>query len=87
MPQDVIGGNLRHKFVAFVKALSAVESEREADRIGDIFGIGRRELFVVGHLRTIARQRERSKNEINQSPRAPGGCARRQRAILCGQAR
>jgi hypothetical protein len=40
MPQDMVGGYLRHQFVALVEPLFAVESERKGDRIGEIFGIG-----------------------------------------------
>jgi hypothetical protein len=51
MPDDVIGGDVGHQFVALVKALLPIEAERECDAAGDIAGIGGFELVIHGSWR------------------------------------
>ena len=40
MPDDMIGRDVGHQFVALVKALSSAEPERECDGVGEIARIG-----------------------------------------------
>jgi hypothetical protein len=71
MSYNALGGYGRHVLVGLVDALPAFEPQRESDRIGEIFGIGRREVVGVGHDRTIARAGERNKNIVeSKEPRA-----------------
>ncbi len=52
MPQDMIGGQIGHEFVAPMKALSPVEPKSKRDGLREVAGVGGGEL-VVGHDRTI----------------------------------
>jgi hypothetical protein len=62
MPHDAVSGYLRHERIGIVNTLSPAELERERYGVGQVARIGGRELVVVGHRRTIAEARERSKN-------------------------
>ena len=57
-----LGDDLRHDLVGVVDALAALVSKRIGQRRGQVGRVGGRELVGVGHRRTIAEARERSKN-------------------------
>ena len=62
--------DVRHEWVRFMPALAAFKFQREGERCRQVIGIGRRELFIVGHPPTIAEVPERSKNTIDaKAPR------------------
>ena len=48
MPHDPIGRYPRRECLGIMHALSAAEAEGECDALGEITGLGRREL-VIGH--------------------------------------
>jgi hypothetical protein len=63
MPHDPIGSNRSHVRIRVVDTLPAAEQQSESDRAGNVAGVGRAELLIVGHGRTIADGGERSENE------------------------
>ena len=48
---DALRGNGGHVFVGVVFSLATLKPEREGDRIGEVRGVGGRELVGVGHGR------------------------------------
>jgi hypothetical protein len=48
MAHDPVSGDGGHVFAGLVHAPAALEPERKGDRVGEIAGIGGRELVVVG---------------------------------------
>jgi len=59
---NALGDDLGHDLVGVVDALAALVSKRIGELRGQVGRIGGRELVGVGHRRTIAEVRERSKN-------------------------
>src|SRR5208337_1162923 len=59
---EPLGDDLRHDLVGVVHALAALVAQREGERRGKVARVGGGELVAVGHRRTIAERRERSKN-------------------------
>ena len=86
MPHDPIGCDPRHERIAIMHALSPAELEGERDGVGEVCGIGRGELFIVGHRWTIAQGRERSKNESPAREEASRGANERPWAADFGRA-
>jgi hypothetical protein len=61
VPHNALGGDGGHVFAGFMDTLAALEPQRERYGFSQVFGIGERELFVIGHRQTIAGLGERSK--------------------------
>jgi hypothetical protein len=82
MPHDPIGGYPGHGLLGVVYALSPAEKEGESDGIGQVLGVGCGQLVILGHRRTTAKGRERSKNKVaakSPAPRPPRRGANRAR--------
>jgi hypothetical protein len=80
MSDDALRDNRGHESICIMDPLAALKFEREGDRIGEVIWIGWRQLFVIGHPRTIDSLVEQSKNagraggqSVNTKSPARGG--------------
>jgi hypothetical protein len=66
MLDQALGDDLRHRLGSLVARERRLGCQAERKRDHDFGGIGGRELGIVAHPQTIARQRERSKNDAHE---------------------
>jgi hypothetical protein len=63
MSHDPIGDDCSHVCIRVMDTLPAAKQQGESDRAGNVARVGGAELPIVEHDRTIADERERSKNK------------------------
>jgi hypothetical protein len=63
MSHDPIGDDCSHACIRVMDTLPAAKQQGESDRAGNVAGVCGAELLIVEHGRTMADERERSKND------------------------